>query len=518
MLMNNQSSGSATPSASLRQPWLLEIVGLSKSWGSTQAASSVSFHLAAGEVLALVGENGAGKSTLLNMLSGVVAPDDGKIRMSGQVVALSSPHAAQALGIGTVFQELSLAHNLTVMENIFAGRLPSRFGLVDRKVLRQKTEALFSTLGIFIDPDATVNDLPVSSRQIVEIAKAVSLDAHVLLLDEPTSALNADEKAVLFRLVLSLKAKGVGIIYISHHLEEVIELADRIVVLRDGAVVSIVGRKEATARSLVRDMVGRLINEDATPRTPQTSEKLLEVNAVSRGSAVRDVSLNVRKGEIVALAGLMGSGRGELAEMIVGLTKPSTGSLSVSGRPVSARGLGAAKHLGIGYIPPERKTQGLFLDLSVAANIAAATLQKATRHGFMSQSLLTDLARRHIGRLSIKASRTDVRCRSLSGGNQQKVLLAKWLEMDPKLLVVEEPTKGVDIAAKLDIHRELRRLAASGTGILMVSSDLPEILSLAHRVLVMHHGRIVADLDCRKTTEHEIIAHASGLTENAHAS
>lgn len=495
---------------------VLDVVGISKSWGATKALTRVDFSLAAGEILAVVGENGAGKSTLLGILSGVTQPDEGEIRRSGETVSFASPHAAQQCGIRTVFQELSLAKNLSVMENIFAGRLPSRFGFVDRAALRVGSSSLFASLGLAIDPSAIVGELPLSSQQIVEIAKAVSLEARVLLLDEPTSALNADEKAALFKLVRSLKAAGTAIIYISHHLEEVLDLADRILVLRDGNAVSLVERREVEVGDLVRAMTGRAIADADAARRPPEAEALLEVVSLDDGEFVRDISFSVRRGEIVALAGLMGSGRSALAEIVVGLRPRVQGRMKLGDTAIAPRSLPAAKRLGIGYIPPERKTQGLFLDMPVAANVSAATLWRSSRFGAHDGARADRVAKDYVSRLAIKAGGVDVHCRALSGGNQQKVLLAKWLEVGPSLLVVEEPTKGVDVGAKQDIHRELLALVASGAGILMVSSDLPEILSLAHRVIVMHRGRIVADLDCRETSEHEIVALASGL-EASHA-
>jgi len=497
---------------------LLAVEGVSKSWGATAALSGVSFDLAGGEVLGIVGENGAGKSTLLGVLSGVVRPDAGALRLSGGMVELPSPRAARTAGIATVFQELSLAKNQTVMENVFAGRLPSRFGFVDRDALRRQTQALLDTLGLSISPDAVVGELPVSSQQVVEIAKAMSGEARILLLDEPTSALNADEKAALFRLVASLRAKGVGIVFISHHLEEVLALSDRIVVLRDGHVVSTVEAGRTDPQQLVHAMVGRAIEARADGSSPSGGDILLDVEGLSDGAAVEGASLQVRCGEIVALAGLMGSGRSALAEMIVGLSRPAGGRMTLSGRAIAPGGIGEARRLGIGYVPPERKTQGLFLDLCVADNIAAARLSAYSRRGFLDRGAVRATAENYRRRLSIKCGGVDVDARALSGGNQQKVLLAKWLDIGPRLLVVEEPTKGVDIAAKQDIHRELAALAGSGAGVLVVSSDLPEILSLAHRVLVMHRGRIVADLDCAGAGEQEIVAKASGLSrvQNVH--
>jgi ribose transport system ATP-binding protein len=489
---------------------LLEVNDLSKSWGATAALTSVSLSLAAGEVLAIVGENGAGKSTLLSILSGVTAPDSGTLRLDARAATFASPKAARMAGIGTVFQELSLARNQTVMENIFAGRLPSRLGLVDRKALRRRTQSLLDTLGLDMSPSAMVESLPVSSQQMVEIAKAVSLDARVLLLDEPTSALNADEKAALFRLVGSLKAKGVGIVFISHHLDEVMTLADRVLVLRDGRAVATVPVAATNPSALVEAMVGRAIEKNQADRS-SVGEVLLSIDGLSCDDGVSDVSFRLHRGEIVALAGLMGSGRSALAETIVGLSPARAGRVELCGRLVAPGSIAAAKRLGIGYVPPERKTQGLFLDMQLADNIAAARLKAHSRRGLANRASMHDTAEAYRRRLSIRCSDVGVDCRALSGGNQQKVLLAKWLDTAPQLLVVEEPTKGVDIAAKADIHRELAALAAGGAGVLMVSSDLPEILSVAHRVIVMHRGRVVADLSSDRTSEREIVAHASGL-------
>jgi len=502
--MNNSMSGAdAIPS--------LELVTVSKSYGSTRASRAVSFEVFQGEVLALIGENGAGKSTLMNLISGVVAPDEGEVRISGKAVHLTSPQEAQSHGIATVFQELSLSTNLSVMENIFAGRAPRRMGFVDWTRMRAEAHALLTQLSLDIDPDMRVGALPMSSRQMVEIAKAISLGANVLLLDEPTSALNADEKQALFQVIETLKSAGTAIVYISHHLDEVIALADRIVVLRDGAVVAVTDTAQATPESLVRDMVGRDIEAAISAEAPGETQ-LLAVEGVS-GGGVSDASFSVCAGEIVSIAGLMGAGRSELAQMIVGLARPSAGRITVNGATVDGGGMGASRKKGIAYVPAERKSEGLFLDLSVAANIAVTTLPGSSRFGVVAEGKIRSLARRHVERLSIRLSSPQASVRSLSGGNQQKVLLAKWLEIAPKLLVVEEPTKGVDIGAKYDIHREIKALAASGTAVLIVSSDLPEILSLSHRIIVMHHGRLVADLDARHTTEQEIVAHASGLEE-----
>lgn len=497
-------------SAPLPHAPLLALEGICKAYGSTQAARDVSFALYAGEVLALVGENGAGKSTIMGVLSGAIVPDAGLILIAGEARRLSSPYAAQSAGIGTVFQELSLVGNLTVKENLFAGRAPTRFGLVDRHRMRVEAQALMDRMGVTIDPDARVADLPMSSRQIVEIAKALSLDARILLLDEPSSALNAGEKELLFNLVAKLKAAGVGIIYISHHLNEVMALADSIIVMRSGSVVARLPQAEARLDDIVRHMVGHPVGAAEPLPATDSASPLLVVDELSGRDQVETISFTLAAGEILAVAGLVGSGRDELARLILGLERRRAGRMSLGGRPLALKGIAQAKRRGIGYVPPERKSEGLFLDLSVAANIAAASLEKTTVCGLLSDRRMTRLAAALVTRLRIKGA-PGTSCRALSGGNQQKVLLAKWLARAPRLLVVEEPTKGVDVAAKEDIHRALRELAAKGTALLMISSDLPEILQNAHRVLVMRRGRVVADLACATTSEREIIAHAAGV-------
>jgi ABC-type sugar transport system ATPase subunit len=494
---------------------LLELRNLSKAYGATQALDDVSLTARSGEIHALIGENGAGKSTLINVVSGVVRPDRGEIGLAGALVRMESPQAAHRLGIGTVHQELSLSELLSVAENIFAARLPSRYGFVDSRELRRRAKAIFDSLELSLDPDQKVGTLPVSSRQLVEIAKALSLDARLLLLDEPTSALNANEKEALFRLIRQLRARGIGIIYISHHLHEVTALADRITVLRDGRVVATHQASSVTPEILVKQMVGRAIERSSRYAATALGKPVLEVRDLSANNAFSDVSLTINAGEIVGLAGLLGAGRGALAASLAGLEPPSDGDLLFDGRKLALTNLRQAMALGIGYIPAERKTEGLFLDLSLADNIVAACLNRFSRFGIFDRRRQHETAARHIQALNIRSEGPQTRCGALSGGNQQKVLLAKWLERRPRLLILQEPTKGVDIAAKSDIHGKLRSLAAQGAAIFFVSSDLPEILSLSHRILVMHRGRITASLRPEETSEEEIMSCASGLMERA---
>jgi ABC-type sugar transport system ATPase subunit len=494
---------------------LLKIQNLSKAYGATRALADVALSVDAGEIHALVGENGAGKSTLINVLSGVVRPDSGDIYFAGAPARMDSPEAAQRLGISTVHQELSLSELLSVSENMFAARIPSRFGFVDSRELRRRAQVIFETLGLSLDPDRQVGSLPVSSRQLVEIAKALSLDARLLLLDEPTSALNTNEKEALIRLIRRLRARGIGIIYISHHLHEVTALADRITVLRDGRVVATHSASSVSPEVLVRQMVGRQIERGDDRGGFSMGGAFMEVRSLSAAGAFRDVSFTLHAGEIIGVAGLLGSGRGVLAECLAGIAPPNQGEILIKGRKLSLASLREAMAKGIGYIPAERKTEGLFLELTVADNIVAACLDRFSRFGIVDRRRQIESAETHIKALNIRAEGPQARCGSLSGGNQQKLLLAKWLERRPQLLILQEPTKGVDIAAKSEIHQKLRKMAAEGAAIFFVSSDLPEILSLSHRILVMHGGRITACLEPKQTSEEEIMGYASGLAEKA---
>jgi ribose transport system ATP-binding protein len=494
---------------------LLEIRNVSKAYGATQALREVSLTVLPGEIHAIVGENGAGKSTLINTISGVVKPDDGEISFEGSAQRIDSPQAAQRLGIATVHQELSLADLLSIAENIFAGRLPSRGGFVDRKALMAGAEAVLSSLGLSLDPSQRVGSLPLGSRQLVEIAKALSLDARLLLLDEPTSALDAHEKDTLFELIRRLRSKGMGIIYISHHLNEITSLADRITVLRDGRVVAVHQAGAITADILVHEMVGRAITPSADLGLRHIGNPILEARDLSLPGAFSAVSFTIHSGEIISLVGLLGSGRSALASCLVGLLAPRRGAILIDGQSIQLTSLRHAIALGMGYVPPDRKTDGLFLDLNLGDNIASASLQKFSAAGVFDDRKQDETARTYIRSMNIRSDGPRTRCAALSGGNQQKVLLAKWLERKPRLLIVEEPTKGVDMASKSEIHSRLKKLAGDGTAILFVSTDLPEILSLSHRILVMYRENIVAELTPAMAGEQEIMAFASGLRREA---
>lgn len=501
---------------------MIAVRDLSKSFGATHAVNGVSFTLEAGEVRALVGENGAGKSTLMNMIAGVFAPDAGQILLQGRPQELTSTAAAASAGIATVFQELSLVDGLSVSENICAGHAPTRFGMIDRAAMAAKAKRLLSRLGAALPSQIPVGALMASQRQLVEIAKALGqlrLDedqprqVRALILDEPTSALTADEKSRLFVAVRELRAQGVGIIYISHHLSEVLALADRITVLRDGASVWTKPAPGLTTDDLVRAMVGRdVVRASRSQSTP--GQSLAQIEGVFKAGSVQDLSLSVRAGEVLAVAGLDGSGREMVARLLAGIESPDQGLITLNGlrHPGTLRG---AMLAGVAYVPDDRKSLGLFLDMSIAANCVATDLGQVTRAGLVQEARIHLAGTQVIQDQGVRASGPDVAVRSLSGGNQQKVLLGKWLRRAPRLLIVEEPTKGVDIGAKRDIHAQMTGLARQGAAVVVVSSDLPEILELSDRIAVLHRGRLTGLIEARTATEETVLALASGLAVDA---
>jgi ribose transport system ATP-binding protein len=488
---------------------LLQLADVTKSFGKTRALSNVAFDLLAGEVHALVGENGAGKSTLLGILSGVISPDQGRIEIEGDRVAIDGAARAQAFGIGTVFQELSLAGSVSVAENIFVGRLPTVMGFVRWSKLRHAASDVLSEFDIKIDVDQPVNSLPLGTRQLVEIGKALSLNSRILLLDEPTSALTVEEVDALFRVLRRLKMRGIGIVYVSHKMSEVFRIADRITVLRDGRRVSTRPVSETSPDSLLHDMVGRhltgLTDARSVPGRPA-----LAARGLSRRGEFTEVDLVIRFGEVVGLAGLLGAYRSQLTCTLAGVLQPHAGTIEVCGEPVRFRDLRDAMGLGIAYVPDDRRTDGLFLTRSVTENAVVTTLRRFTHIGVVDASASRAAARQMVERFHIKTTGLGAPAGKLSGGNQQKLMLSKWLQIDPAILLVNEPTKGVDVEAKSDIHQEIRQLAAAGKAVLIVSSDLPELLAVSDRIVVMREGHMVGALESRSATEEQILKIASG--------
>jgi ribose transport system ATP-binding protein len=489
---------------------LLEVEGISKAFPGVQALADVEFDLDAGEVLALVGENGAGKSTLMKILSGIYRRDAGTIRMDGKEVVISSPTEAQALGIAIIYQEMNLMPHLTVAQNIFIGREPRTaggFGLNERALNRKAAEFL-DRLGIALSPTTIVGDLTVAKQQMVEIAKALSVDSRVLIMDEPTSALTAAETDTLFELINDLRSRGTGIIYISHRMEELGRIADRVTVLRDGHYVGSLRKGEFDVSTIIEMMVGRHIDEDARPAISGRldAETVLEVRNLSTSALIKNASFDIRRGEILGFAGLMGSGRTELARAIFGADRKTTGEILVKGKPVAIHRPTDAVDHGIGYLSEDRKRLGLLLEQPVDANIVLASLRSyRNRLGFMQPKRAKERASEFVKKLRIRTPHVRQLTKNLSGGNQQKVVLAKWLERDCDVLIVDEPTRGIDVGAKDEIYDLINRLANQGKAIVVISSELPEVLRISHRIAVMSQGRITGFLDNSEATQSKIM-------------
>lgn len=489
----------------------LQLNGVSKSFGGVAAVIDVSLTVAPGEVHALVGENGAGKSTVMNMVSGVLMPDRGDIRLDDARVTLASPRDAQDRGVGTVFQELSLVPALSIAENMFPNRPPTNaIGVIHWRDLYRRARELLAELDLAVDVRRSVASIDAGTRQLVEIAKALSLRARLLLLDEPTSALSPHEVDTLFGLLRRLRSAGMAMVYVSHQMREVFAIADRVTVMRDGRRIGTWRTDETSAAEIIRHMVGRDLPQRAAPRTTAGTERL-SVEALSVNRHFRNMDFAIAAGEIVGLAGLVGSGRSELVRALCGARPIDTGRIKVDRRRVSFGSVKAAMRCGIAYLPGERKTEGLFLHRSLVDNLIAPSLARVSRFGVIDRARCNRIARDAIGKLRIRASDPEQSVERLSGGNQQKVLLGKWLLRNPRIFLADEPTKGVDVAAKNEIHDQLRQLAASGAAVLIVSSDLPELLLLCNRILVMRAGELVADVLRSDASEETLTAHAAGL-------
>ena len=481
---------------------IVELHGIAKSFAGFPALKDVSFDVRGGEVHALLGENGAGKSTLIRIISGVHAPDRGEVRIGGEVVRLSSPRDARRRGIATVYQELLLFPELSVAENIFLGNAPrTRWGRIDWAAMRAKSRALLEELDSRdLDVDAKVGGLSVASRQRVEIAKALSQDPRVLVMDEPTTSLAEGDVSRLMAIVRRLRERGVGIVYVSHRLREIFALADRVTVLRDGACIGTRSIADVTQAALVSMMVGRSIDQLFPKVDAPRGRTLLELRKLSFRRAVRDVSLTVREGEILGIAGLVGSGRTELALTVFGITRATSGEILVDGKPVVIDRPRVARDLGIAYIPEDRGLQGLIRTQTLRENVSLPVLDRISWATIVDPRGEERRAREAIDRFGIRARGTEQIARQLSGGNQQKVVVAKWLGTEPRILIMDEPTRGIDVGAKAEIHALMGKLAQQGLGIIMISSELPEVLGMADRVLVMSGGRIVAAFDRAEAT------------------
>ena len=483
-------------------PPLLEARALSKQFPGVRALRGVSFTLQRGEVLAVIGENGAGKSTLMKILAGVQSPDGGEILVDGQPVRIASVRAAQALGIALIHQELNLADNLDIAANIFLGREPRRCGFIDRTRIAAEARTHLQRVGLDLPPETIVGTLPIGRQQLVEIAKALSSQARVLIMDEPSSSLSQHETETLFRVVRDLRAQGISVIYISHRLGEVQALADRVVVMRDGEKAGELARGEIEHATMVRLMVGRDLSQfyQRHPRPP--GEPVLEVNRLRTPAHPRsEVSFQVRRGEIVGVAGLVGAGRTELLQTLFGVTPGVGGEMRMSGQALRPRSPQTAIAAGMALVPEDRKQHGLILAMSVREN---------QRSGFLNRTAERTVARETVEKLGVKTPGLEQTVQHLSGGNQQKIVLGKWLALQPRLLLLDEPTRGIDIGAKREIYRLMDQLAAEGVAVLFVSSEMEEVLGMADRVLVMHEGQLAGELARGQLSEEAVMHLATG--------
>ncbi|WP_219209362.1 sugar ABC transporter ATP-binding protein [Variovorax boronicumulans] len=496
---------------------LLALRGIGKRFGASRALSGVDFSLARGEIHALCGENGAGKSTLMNIIDGIHQPDEGQITLDGQPVVIDGPAHAMRLGIGLVHQEIALCADATVAENIFMPEINAgRQAWMDYASLNARATTVLQRLGQDIDPAARVSELSISSQQLVEIAKALTLDCKVLILDEPTAALTDNESAALFKVLHDLKAQGIGIVYISHRMAEIFAHCDRVTVLRDGRNVHSGPLAELDADGLVRRMVGRDLGNYYPPKQQASAagDAVLEVSDVADGARVHGVSFALRRGEILGIAGLMGAGRSELAETVCGLRPATRGTVRLRGKALSIRKYSDALRAGIAYLSEDRKAAGVYLDLPIAQNIASMALQRvSSRFGLLQRAAEHRLAVALGAKLKLKSDGVAIEVASLSGGNQQKVAIAKLLATEPSVLLMDEPTRGVDVGAKSEIHHILRELANQGTGVVVISSELPEIIGLCDRALVIRDGRLAGELQGHDMTEEALLRLASGLCE-----
>ncbi len=501
-------------------PTILRVEGISKSFPGVKALDGVDLAVQAGEVLAIVGENGAGKSTLMKILSGAYRKDSGRIFLNEREVEIANPLAAQRLGIAIIYQEFNLTRNQTVAANIFLARLPRKKGLagamrlVDRRRMEAEAEKLLARVKARISPKALVGGLSVAQQQMVEIVKALSVDAQLIIMDEPTATLGEQEVRTLFDTVRFLKKQGLSVLFITHRLEEIFSIADRIVVLRDGQLVGQLPVAEADADKIVRLMVGRSLKDFLHKEPARITTPVLEVRGLTRRGVIRDVSFSLRRGEILGFTGLVGAGRTETARIIFGADPLDRGEILVEGRPVKLGSPKRAVAAGISLVPEDRGRQGLVLMLPVLNNIILASLREHSRRGWLNKPAMRKTAEGFVGQLAIRTPHLAQKAMYLSGGNQQKVVLAKWLASHPKVLILDEPTRGIDVGSKAEVHALISRLAQAGIGIILISSELPEILGMSDRIVVMHEGRVAAVLERAEASQERIMAYASGA-ENA---
>ncbi len=488
---------------------ILAATDVSKSFGGVHALKGVHLELFPGEVHALLGENGAGKSTLIKTMTGIHQPDTGTVLLDGNPIQFSGARDAQTHGIAAIYQEPSLFPDLDIAENILVGRQPTRGGRVDWKQMYREASVLLERLGVRLDPRTKARELSVAQQQMVEIARALSLDARVLIMDEPTSSLTLGEVEELFTIVRQLRTAGTAILFISHRLEELFAIADRVTTLRDGSYVGTRMMDSVTTEELIQMMVGRALDELFPKQAVEPGEVLLSVKGLSAPGYFSDVSFQLRRGEILGMAGLIGAGRTDVARTLFGTLAPSEGTIELNGRAVTIRSPEEAMALGIGYVPEDRKLHGLVLEMPIADNITLPVLPSFARMGWINRSRERQVALEDARKLEVKMSGLQQRAGQLSGGNQQKVVLAKWLGTQPQVLILDEPTRGIDVGTKAAVHRLMSQLASQGLAILMISSELPEILGMSDRVLVMREGRLTGEFSRAEATQETLMLAAT---------
>ena len=489
----------------------IEMKGINKSFGTNQVLKDAGFFLKDGEVHALMGENGAGKSTLMKILTGVYTKDAGTLFVDGQEVCYKNPQEAEKAGIVFIYQEMNVLFDLTVEENMFMGKeIVGKFGICDKKAMRQKAKEVMDLVGVSIPVDAVMSDLSVGQQQMIEICKALMVDAKVIIMDEPTAALTESETRGLFEVINSLRKKGVSIVYISHRMEEIFELCDRITILRDGAYIDTKYIKDITMDDVVQMMIGREIGERFPARDVKIGEEILRVEGLTHEKLFRDVNFSVRAGEVLGVSGLMGAGRTEIMHAIFGSLPTVGGKVFIEGKEVSIKNPRQAMDAGIGFVTEDRKTEGLLLEKSIAENIELANLGKVSKKSVLDKKLGSALVKRGIDEFRIKCFGPEHESGNLSGGNQQKVVLAKWVYTDPKILILDEPTRGVDIGAKKEIYNIINELAAKGVAVIMVSSELPEVLGMSDRIMVVHEGKVTGIINGADADQAKVMTLATG--------
>ena len=496
--------------------YLLRVEQISKTYPGVKALSDVNLGLNAGEILALVGENGAGKSTLIQILTGALEPDSGCLFLDGKEVHFSHPQEAEGMGISAVYQELSLVNNLTVAENIYAGRQPlNKMRLINVGQMNRESEKWLEPFDATFPSTVRVDSLSLGNQQLVEITKAMSRNARILILDEPTSSLSLQEAGRLFDLLRQLRSQGLSIIFVSHHLEEVFEISDRIAVLRDGEHVGTVITKSSDEHEIVSMMVGRNLAdlENLHGTTAERGPKVIKVDHFSKDGQFDDISFDLHTGEILTFFGLVGSGRTEMARALIGMDQAGDGTVEIKGIPVRLSHPSDAMRLGLAYLSEDRKQEGLYLTKSLKENFLVTNLDRVSPRGWLNWTRLTALTKKYVQILDIKTPSLDQKLRNLSGGNQQKILLGMWLATDPDVLIVDEPTRGIDVGTKQEIHRLLRQLAREGKAILVISSDLPETLIISDRIAVMRKGRLEGILPVEEADEERIMVLAAGVAQ-----